>query len=578
MALPFAHNGIDSFRSTPSSNSALEHTRRESSSAQSQQFESPVGRPPQHPAREILNRPSDQDKGYWNHLPLPTPSLSVTQSFDSSHYNEGTKLPPMNIGHGLSHPFENYWTMKGGVKEVVEQLPSKDQCDILVERYFECVDALYPIIHKPTFMMEYNNFFSSMPSVQANWDGAWIARLFVMLAAGTQFYPIAARVGETQKTINFYISAAYQALTLASYLNKASIVSLQAMIILVYALMNIGHVSDGWAFSGVIIRQAQSLGLHRNPERLTHFTGISKFHKQERLRIWQAVRLQDTFLALLISKPPLAILTDCEASSFGVRDPNDRNEENDLHYIAAMWDFTSIIQKALCEPLALDLPPVPTKEKRIEIVNSLDRVWQSITPDLRELTDGQIAQLFYQNPRVVNQLLFVRNNYYNCIMIANQLDCTYDPRDGRRYNDEAIRAAMKALDAYLLLHALVGYKARIWWILTHRSFTQCVLLARCLESPASSSTGKSDDRGGTDGGISTGGGGGAVGAGDDGDEESSADKARGHALDKKMAGYVRQMIAIFELEINRQDAALGRVAELKEFLVRAGVDWRFSSA
>lgn len=42
-----------------------------------------------------------------------------------------SKSTPSNIfGIGTHHPFANYWTMQGGLSEVVGILPSKEQADM----------------------------------------------------------------------------------------------------------------------------------------------------------------------------------------------------------------------------------------------------------------------------------------------------------------------------------------------------------------------------------------------------------------------------------------------------------------
>lgn len=39
-------------------------------------------------------------------------------------------------------------TCQGGLPEVISVLPEKIQADILLERYFDCVDPVYPMIHR----------------------------------------------------------------------------------------------------------------------------------------------------------------------------------------------------------------------------------------------------------------------------------------------------------------------------------------------------------------------------------------------------------------------------------------------
>lgn len=45
---------------------------------------------------------------------------------------------------------------------------------------------------------------------------------------------------------------------------------------LTYFLINDNHASDGWAFAGILIRQAYAMGLHRDPN-------IGKLHLKSRI-------------------------------------------------------------------------------------------------------------------------------------------------------------------------------------------------------------------------------------------------------------------------------------------------------
>jgi hypothetical protein len=204
------------------------------------------------------------------------------------------------FGIGSEHPFANYWTCQGGLPETISVLPEKLQADILLERYFECVDPVYPMIHRQTFYADYEHFWSLPQDEKNRVDGALVALTFSMLAMGTQFVTTTSP-RERQQTAEFYVSAAHQSLRMSSYLNKASVRSIQAMVLITYFLINDNHASDGWAFAGILIRQAYAMGLHRDPNIVCPNASI--FEKQVRRKLWQAVLLQDTFLTVLLSLP-----------------------------------------------------------------------------------------------------------------------------------------------------------------------------------------------------------------------------------------------------------------------------------
>lgn len=80
----------------------------------------------------------------------------------------------------------NYWTHGGGLTEVIGVLPSKDQADILVAKYADAVDGVYPMIDWDAFQKDYNNFWALRPT-DRHGENFLVASL-VSLAAS--FHPI----------------------------------------------------------------------------------------------------------------------------------------------------------------------------------------------------------------------------------------------------------------------------------------------------------------------------------------------------------------------------------------------------
>ncbi len=120
------------------------------------------------------------------------------------------------------------------------------------------------MLHRQTFYADYEHFWSLSQLEKVQVDASFIALLFVMLALGTQFVTHTAPK-ENKQTAEFYASASNQALRVSSYLSSASLRSIQAMVLITYFLINDNHASDGWAFAGILMRQAYAMGLHRDP-------------------------------------------------------------------------------------------------------------------------------------------------------------------------------------------------------------------------------------------------------------------------------------------------------------------------
>lgn len=92
---------------------------------------------------------------------------------------------------------------KGGLAEVVSVLPSKDQADILVAKYFEIVDPLYPILDQAAFRKEYEYFWSLSYDEKCKYEAAMVSLHFVIYATATQYIELPSSTERT-KTAEFY--------------------------------------------------------------------------------------------------------------------------------------------------------------------------------------------------------------------------------------------------------------------------------------------------------------------------------------------------------------------------------------
>jgi hypothetical protein len=306
------------------------------------------------------------------------------------------------FGIGSEHPFANYWTCQGGLAEVISVLPDKLQADILLDMYFECVDPVYPMIHRQTFYADYEQFWSLTPAERERSDGALVAMIFAMIAMGTQFISTTT-YHDRQQTAEFYVSAAHQALRMSSYLNKASVRSIQAMVIITYFLINDNHASDGWAFAGILIRQSYAMGLHRDPDIVCPNASI--FEKQLRRKLWQAVLLQDTFLTVLLSLPPSATHTDVNVEDLvDVSSSIANSNPTDTAYIRGCWTLANLVQETICSPRSLDLPISSTPRQKSKLLADFRAVYRSFPDIFRSWDAESITLLAQSNKRIVRQV------------------------------------------------------------------------------------------------------------------------------------------------------------------------------
>jgi hypothetical protein len=375
--------------------------------AVSNQFESPRQAPNPN-GRSVSRGSTASATGLLSNVPYSHPSASNV------------------FGIGSEHPFANYWTCQGGLSEVISVLPEKLQANILLEMYFECVDPVYPMIHRQTFYADYEHFWSLPQPEKDRTDAALVALIFTMLAMGAQFATNTSPT-ERRQMAEFYVSAAHQALRMSSYLNKTSVRSIQAMVLITYFLINDNHASDGWAFAGILIRQAYAMGLHRDPNIVC--PGSSIFEKQVRRKLWQAVLLQDTFLTVLLSLPPSATHTDVNVEDL-IDDSSSIAHSNptDTSYIRGCWALANLVQETICSPRSLDLPISSTPRQKSKLLADFRAVYRSLPDIFRSWDAESITLLAQSNKRIVRQVSIPPRLPLNVPSTTFQTPLTLDQR------------------------------------------------------------------------------------------------------------------------------------------------------
>ncbi|KAL2890834.1 hypothetical protein HOO65_010192 [Ceratocystis lukuohia] len=365
-----------------------------------------------------------------------------------------------------------------GLPEVISVIPTKAQTDALMARYFECVDPVYPMIHRQTFYADYEHFWGMADVDRSDVDASFVALLFVMIAMGAQFvedYPCA----EKKNMAEFYASASHQSLRVYSYLSTASVTSIQAMVLITYFLINDNHVTDGWAFAGILTRQSYAMGLHRDPNIVT--PNASLLEKQQRRKLWQAVLLQDTFLTILLSLPPTATHTDVTVDSL-IEDGSSiaNSDPTDTLYIKCSWTLANLVQESICSPRSLDLPICTTARHKTKLINEFKSVYRSF-PDLFRCWDkATLTARKASEGRAVRQILWLTSNFFHNLMLVNA-----SMSDEVSVNVRGtLEAAHDAITSFFLLFELFESEARMWWAFNHRAFLEALCIGAVLKMHA----------------------------------------------------------------------------------------------
>lgn len=306
-------------------------------------------------------------------------------------------------------------------------------------------------------------------------------------------------------------SASNQALRIYSYLNRASLESLSAMLMLAYFLMNDNHASDAFAWSGVLLRQAYALKLHRDPDAVV--PNASQMEKQARRKLWQAIFFSDTFLTILLRLPPSCTTTDVEPDSLvdeatlmaqGIdievgmtsrvenlmsisviappddgamppvipRDP--MGDRRDVEYIRSMWKLGIFVQQNIAAPYSLDCPLVSVQRSKSSLIAKMESLYATCPPSLTNTDDSYFCALGPTDSRTMRQNLFLNSNYHHCLMLlhsAENLDA------GITCNvQDTLHAAHAAIGVFFKLWRYFKTEAGTWWVFHHRAFEEAVSL------------------------------------------------------------------------------------------------------
>lgn len=473
-------------------------------------------------ASSCQTSPITTDNG-WVHIDQRAHRNSNASSGSSPYLLSNVpyaKSSPSNVfGVGSQHPFSNYWTCAGGLPEVVSVMPSKEQADILIAKYFEIVDGVYPFLHRQSFYADYERFWALPPERKGETDASFTALLYAMYALGTQFIQFPS-YEERSQTAEFYCSAANQALRVYSYLNRTSMRAIGAMLLMSYFLMNDNHASDAYAWAGIHLRQSYAMRLHRDPDIVVPEASV--LEKQQRRKLWQAVFFHDTFLTVLLKLPPTATHSDVPVESLAeenelstdgldscllgahsrvenlmsisvilapqscepvvqpaphhITDPSTM--KSDVIYMRSMWHLGNLVQENLSSPCSLSLPLANSPRHKDSLIAAFRRLYKSFPPNLTQLDFGALQHQARTDARGVRQNLFLTSNYFHCLML---LHASENESAGVESNlKPALEAAHEAIWAFFKLWNFFEAEAGVWWVFQHRAFEEALLMAHLL--------------------------------------------------------------------------------------------------
>ncbi|KAF2872338.1 hypothetical protein BDV95DRAFT_380719 [Massariosphaeria phaeospora] len=195
-------------------------------------------------------------------------------------------------------------------QEILASMPERAEADQLVVQYFASTVISPIMLHRPTFLCEYEQFWEHPFETPV----MWIGLLFSLFAIATRFRSVLDNLDNNSASfvdysdtslvsvrMDFYREKVVQCLILANY-TRCPQYTVDTM--LQYFITEYLRSRDSqfgtWMIAGMLVRIAFRMGYHRDP---SHFSNISVFRSEMRRRLWAMILQLDLMSAAQVGLP-----------------------------------------------------------------------------------------------------------------------------------------------------------------------------------------------------------------------------------------------------------------------------------
>lgn len=215
-------------------------------------------------------------------------------------------------------------------------MPQKEVADSLVAHYIDTTEAIYPVLHMPTFYRHYEALW--VPGTRPN--TSFLVLLKLVMAIGAIVYDF--RFNLRMPAIR-WVCEAQTWVAQPKFKSRLDLHSLQIGILLLIAQERLGIGEPMWISIGALVRKAIYMGLHRDP--IQKHVAWTFTAAEMRRRLWNTILELSLLSSLTSGGPPLISLDDFDTAPPGNFDDNQLTADNpvpkpDYHYTRisiAIW-------------------------------------------------------------------------------------------------------------------------------------------------------------------------------------------------------------------------------------------------
>ncbi|KAF5672528.1 positive activator of transcription [Fusarium heterosporum] len=177
------------------------------------------------------------------------------------------------------------------------EFPERMHVKLLLNVARRFIGNYHPLFLEVTFMKEVDAVYrrEMVPST------LWLCKFYALMALG-EIYTHKRGVGDSNKVpgTNYYVRSVSLLQENQDYYEEPSLMQVEVLTLLAWASNVLGRIRTAYCYSGIAMRLAQSLGMHRSASRHTTLTPVER---ESRRRTWWVLYFFDRFSASKLGQP-----------------------------------------------------------------------------------------------------------------------------------------------------------------------------------------------------------------------------------------------------------------------------------
>ena len=357
----------------------------------------------------------------------------------------------------FDHPFPSHY----GISEMLNLLHTtgRGQLDQQLDSYFEIVDPLHHYLPTHWILQRYERCFNAEPPLSPQ----ELALVFAIAALGD--------LVASNKSSWLFVTGSLHLLRVSKFLTSPSLDTVATFCYIAVYLQHEGRLNEYWPLLGMVIRIAQSLGLHRDPKRIK---SLSPEECEVRRRIFHSVVAQETALSIMFGRPTGLGFFDCDLPE-DISDDHLFGDETtaasypyeisyNLYTFQLMEMTRKLVQEKVEDTGNADLFRAKAARKRI--LDWYETLPESLkyapsTTDMREFANHEGRARFVQS-----LVLYMIVNHNILVLFRKPLLSSSSPEAA----EPCFRAAIAVSEGWKVLQDSFPRMARVTWMHWYRAF------------------------------------------------------------------------------------------------------------